>query len=84
MGWFIITLTRGNLGRKVEGHHEAALGGCAVVKGPHRHPASDQLAIDDPAALPVFELHRPGFCVHITPTLDGIVGTEPTFFGRSG
>jgi hypothetical protein len=24
-----------------------------------RHPASNQLAIDDPAALPVFELHRP-------------------------
>jgi hypothetical protein len=26
-----------------------------------RHPASDQLAMDDPTALPVFELHRPGF-----------------------
>jgi hypothetical protein len=37
MGWFIITLTRGNLDRKVEGGHEAALVGCAVVKGSHRH-----------------------------------------------
>jgi hypothetical protein len=35
MGWFIIMLTRGNLDRKVVGLHEAALGGCAVVKGSH-------------------------------------------------